>query len=743
MRSTGIILLILVFGMSGYMLLQGGDAELPNEPDRVRTERYDTTETDWDDYLWPTNAGHIRTSDFAEFRSTHFHAGIDISTGGQTGYDMYAARDGWLHSAYFEPAGYGWFLVLRHKDGYHTCYAHLERYSDRVLEAYRDQLRLDDRSYGYVRWTDDTVRVRKGEVIAYSGKTGAGPAHIHFEVRDRDFNPVNPGLSANLRPRDSIPPEMRQLCVVPLDASSSVDGKFDQQLYHVAGSGTSWRVKAVPVINGRAGLMLRANDRANTASDYPTPYKMTLFVDGKEILSTVSNRFSDSLGFHIRIDRDNALMKKKKGELRKLYREEGNQLETYWPRDTEAGVLSAAHLGTGQKRLMIVAEDLAGNRSMLTMTVRIETDMRLDHAFSGSALSLKTNDACSQLLIEEKGNRGWDLLKHWEGSTASSGVELDLTRFRGATLRAVTIDSTGNSVVQGYWNPGVSKRSAGRLYAKHHIRFDEVIYDLKLAVPFVAPPQVEIAQGGVTKAGRVFAIAPDHYRAVLPTWPGFAGQGVVRVTYSAGRNPITWTDKVEGFHISATSGGQLRSPDGRFVMSFAPNDVYRSMLCTVTPLSDSAGTRWNVGPSDIPLAGRPLVSILPAKRSAYMIVSAPRPTKNYGSVDIPNSPAVAGRFGRWLGSYGLLHDEVGPEISAGFAFRSREPIRIFVSDNASGVDWNSVAVYIDKFLVPVEYDERRDILFVPHDVYKDIGKGMLTIRAKDRLGNVAVFKKNM
>ncbi len=743
LRSTGIFLLILVIGTSGYMLLHGGDAVIPDEPERTESERYDTTETDWDDYMWPTNAGHTRTSDFAEFRSTHFHAGIDISTGGKTGYDIYAARAGWLHSAYFEPAGYGWFLVLRHADGYHTCYAHLERYSDRVLNAFREQLRKDDRSYGYVRWTDDTVRVSKGEVIAYSGKTGAGPAHIHFEVRDRDFNPVNPGLSRNLRPRDSIPPEMRQLCIVPLDASSSVDGKFDQQMYRVAGGGSSWRVKAVPVISGRAGLMLRAHDRANTASDYPTPYKITLYADGKEILSTVSNRFSDSLGFHIRIDRDNALMRKKKGELRKLYREEGNVLETYWPRDIEAGVLSAAHLGAGEKRLMVIAEDLSGNRSMLTVTVLIESDMQLEHKQSGSVLTMYTNDACRQLLIEEKGTRGWDLLRRWDADMAMRGTELDLARYRGRTLRAVTIDSTGNSTVQGYWTPGVGKRSAGRLYTKHYIHFDEIIYDLKLAVPFAAPPKVEIAQAGVVKPGRVFPFAPDHYRAVLPTWPGFAGAGEVRVTYSAGRNPITWTDKVEGFHISAAYGGQLRSPDGRFVMSFAPNDVYRSMLCILTPSSDSVGTRWNVGPSDIPLAGRPLVSILPSKRSASMMVTAPRPTKNYGKVDIPNSPAVAGRFGRWLGSYGLLQDDVGPEISAGFAFRSREPIRIHVSDNASGVDWSSIAVYIDKFLVPVEYDERRDVLFVPYDVYKDIGKGMLTIRAKDRLGNVSVFKKNM
>ena len=199
--------------------------------------RYDTSTTDWNDYLWPTDAGTVRTSDFAEFRATHLHAGIDVSTGGRTGFKVFAARDGWLHSAYFEPGGYGWFLVLRHADGYHTCYAHLDRYADKVAQAYYGGLLKRGRSYGVLSFNRDTVRVRKGEVIAYTGATGAGPAHLHFEIRDADFNPVNPGLSPHLRPVDSIPPEMKQLMLQPMDATSSVDGKHEPRLLNVSGSG--------------------------------------------------------------------------------------------------------------------------------------------------------------------------------------------------------------------------------------------------------------------------------------------------------------------------------------------------------------------------------------------------------------------------------------------------------------------------------------------------------------------------
>jgi hypothetical protein len=135
--------------------------------------------------------------------------------------------------------------------------------------------------------------------------------------------------------------------------------------------------------------------------------------------------------------------------------------------------------------------------------------------------------------------------------------------------------------------------------------------------------------------------------------------------------------------------------------------------------------------------------VLTGRSGSSTMLRAGYPVKNYGREQQPNSPAVAGRFGRFLGSYSVLHDDVGPDISVAFALRSREPIRIVIRDSLSGVDWNSISVYIDRALVPVEYDERRDLLVVPYDVYKSIGKGVLTVKAKDRLGNTAVMKKKM
>jgi len=210
-----------------------------------------------------------------------------------------------------------------------------------------------------------------------------------------------------------------------------------------------------------------------------------------------------------------------------------------------------------------------------------------------------------------------------------------------------------------------------------------------------------------------------------------------------GKKDVHWTDQVSGFHVSAQYGGQVRSADGRFVLSFAPGDVYRSLLCSIDAHAADSTLAWTVGPEDMPLAGRPLASVLGGRKGSALLLQAGYPVKRYDIVRDPASPAVAGHFGRFLGTFRLQRDEVGPEISVAFAFRSREPIRIHITDSIAGVDWNSIAVYIDKALIPVEYNERRNLLVVPHDVYRSIGKGTLTVRAKDRLGNTTVIKRKM
>jgi len=115
--------------------------------------------------IWPVAGGLGRiTMQFGHNRHPftgqfYLHNGIDISTG-RSGDAVVAAANGQVVSVNNDPRGYGNYIIIRHRHGYYTRYAHL--LSSRV--------RLGQ-------------RVQQGEVIGHIGNTGmsTGP-HLHFEV---------------------------------------------------------------------------------------------------------------------------------------------------------------------------------------------------------------------------------------------------------------------------------------------------------------------------------------------------------------------------------------------------------------------------------------------------------------------------------------------------------------------------------------------------------------------------------
>lgn len=87
-----------------------------------------------------------------------FHTGIDI--GGNNNYRVYSVLDGKVTFA-GKNGAYGNFIMIRHKMGYTSCYAHLRR-----INVKKGQ------------W------VKRGDVIGRVGSTGRSMgAHLHFEIR--------------------------------------------------------------------------------------------------------------------------------------------------------------------------------------------------------------------------------------------------------------------------------------------------------------------------------------------------------------------------------------------------------------------------------------------------------------------------------------------------------------------------------------------------------------------------------
>ncbi|CAH2031459.1 M23 family metallopeptidase [Trichlorobacter ammonificans] len=98
--------------------------------------------------------------------SQRFHSGVDLST--QRGTPVMATADG-IVSVSGYGKGNGNVVVIEHGHGFSTVYAHNDRNAVRVGQT-----------------------VRRGEVIAYAGATGATTGvHVHYEVW-RNGRPINP-----------------------------------------------------------------------------------------------------------------------------------------------------------------------------------------------------------------------------------------------------------------------------------------------------------------------------------------------------------------------------------------------------------------------------------------------------------------------------------------------------------------------------------------------------------------------
>lgn len=149
-------------------------------------------------YLFPTDASHRINSGFADYRETHFHGGIDISTNGKIGYPVYASKSGYVYRVSVSPFGYGRRIVLRHDDSTFTLYGHLSAFSPEIekrVEAAQDS---EGRYEVDLRFKPGEIEVRRGEAIARTGATGVGGPHLHFEIHDKDYAFVDPLIYKSL-----------------------------------------------------------------------------------------------------------------------------------------------------------------------------------------------------------------------------------------------------------------------------------------------------------------------------------------------------------------------------------------------------------------------------------------------------------------------------------------------------------------------------------------------------------------
>jgi len=159
---------------------------------------------------------------FGEYRIGHFHAGFDLSTNRRVGKPVRAPETGWVERVRCSGVGYGRSVYLRAADGRTFQLGHLDAYAP-AIDAYVRKAQAGDGQYEQDLWPKpNEIRVRAGDVVAWSGESGAGGPHLHFEIRRGDvaYHPQRAGLVV----ADRNPPAIPRITLEPLDDSSAVRG---------------------------------------------------------------------------------------------------------------------------------------------------------------------------------------------------------------------------------------------------------------------------------------------------------------------------------------------------------------------------------------------------------------------------------------------------------------------------------------------------------------------------------------
>ncbi|PTB95432.1 M23 family peptidase [Marivirga lumbricoides] len=321
-------------------------------------------------YLFPINPGNKNylAGTMGELRSSHFHAGIDIKTGGQEGLPVYATKRGYISRIKVSTSGYGNALYMLHPDGNTSVYAHLREFSDEIAKYVR-AAQYENKTYEIELFPDPyEFAFQRGDVIAKSGNTGGstGP-HLHFEIRDEQQRVLNPLHYGFDEIKDNIAPIAQRLAVRPININSRVENRFDRKDYYLSRYGVNYAINDTITAFGKIGIELLGHDKLDGAANQNGISTIEVFVNDEKYHSQIIDVMSFSLMRDIIVHYPYDIKVNKGRTYHNLYVDNGNRLNFYESKANN-GYLNIEADST--YHVEIKMHDPYGNISTVTLNIK-------------------------------------------------------------------------------------------------------------------------------------------------------------------------------------------------------------------------------------------------------------------------------------------------------------------------------------------------------------------------------------
>ena len=337
-------------------------------------------------FLFPIQPGILNSlsGGMGDLRSNHFHAGLDIRTGGREGLDVHAAADGYISRIAVFTGGYGNVIFIKHPNGLTTVYGHLKTLND-TLGTYLRQQQYARKTFEIdLRPTPDQFPVSKGDIIAASGNTGgSGGPHLHFEIRDANDNLINPLLYNFPEMQDNIPPYFERIALKTITPTSRINGAYQRVSYApVRRADGTYAITQPITASGLVGLEVLAYDKSS-GSPYRTGIScLEIKLDGREVFSYHMSSFPHEESRYMNVHENYEVEQTTGQRFHRGYIADGNILPIYKLQNNAAYRGRLPLLDGKPHEVTLTLFDAFDHSAQLTFTILPEGSSELEAADS-------------------------------------------------------------------------------------------------------------------------------------------------------------------------------------------------------------------------------------------------------------------------------------------------------------------------------------------------------------------------
>ena len=699
-------------------------------------------------FTWPLRLAPALSSTFGESRSRAFHAGIDLKTWGETGHPVQALADGYIWRVRTSPWGYGRALYQKLADGRLVVYAHLEGFAAPMAELVQQAQQQRGRYSVDLYFKEGEIPVTGGSVIAWSGESGAGPPHLHLELRDANNVAINP-LLHGFAIADTVAPTLQRVAITPHGRNAQVEGGHDPYVLNLRwqpSRGEFIGVRPVQVL-GPVSISALMYDRADAAPNKLAPYRAELHIDGELVFAVRYERVGYGDMHQMYLDRPLAAFKGGVGRFYNLCRLPGNRLEFY--EGPEDGILNLAR---GRHEVVVVVADVNGNESRARFGLVVDeppaiAGARIVAKANGTFIEARMTDADNRLveveLASSRDGENWRRVDRrqsrpgplkWQIHRTASYWRIQARDPAGAAAFAVCRLPDDGAAAP----PFALERRPHPDFVELVMRYEQV----PSAMPLVRVDTVNISprQTGLRE-----------FRIAVPLDPNDPAAGTVLL-----RTPKAAVQKVvlDRQLVKPGAAAKLTFANGEVELGFAAASAYAPFFPQVVAFEPRvpaslvpAGPAFALGPDvsfDRKVALRlryDRETLPPEKLGIYREVAAEKWSlvSNEWDAEALQVVALVRRFGR----YALLADLEAPEIRSlqpaeGAVVDPRPEIRGAVRDQGAGIGRETdIEFELDGRPLIAEYDPEAGRVY--GHLVEDLPPGAhrLVLRVRDMSGNQA------